>query len=364
MLLSNHNLKRTIKTVVNTNTPSRFIAQSILWRVRYNKVNKQLFKKTLSKDILRRYQEKWRVFGYPVETNTFLLCYNLSGIIDFNIIPEPIYSAIIEPSLNPYKENELSFLATKNIYQKWFADTKVFPKNYLNKIDNFYYDSDLKIIEDIESYIETYDFKYPMICKPSIGTAGGEGVVTINSLEELKDSLNHYSNLVFEEKILQNTFLDSINPGINSIRTCVYRNSSGDFEVLNNSIRFGINGSLDNETAGGVICNINEDGLLNKYAISKYCEKYEHHPNSGIKFSDIEIPFYSGLNELSIKIASQIPLCNLVSLDMCLDKDNNWRCIEVNLNNQATRLSQYAGKGFFGEYTDEVFNRVLSSNYI
>lgn len=361
MYLLNHNLKQTIKTVVHTTAPSRFLAHSILWKIRYNNVDKKLFKKTLNKDILKKYKKKWEVFGYPVETNTFLLCYNLSGNIDFNIVPEPIYSAIIEPLLNPYKESELSFLAVKNIYQKWFKDTEVFPKNYLNKIDNYFYDSDLKIIDDINAYINSFNFTYPLICKPSIGTAGGKGVITINSLDELKGSLKSYSNLTYEEKLSQNTYLDKIYPGINSIRTCVYRKRNGDFEVLNNSIRFGMNGSLDNETAGGLICNIHDNGQLNSYAISKYCDKYERHPNTDVKFSNIEIPFYSGLNDLSIKIASQIPLCNLVSLDMCLDKDNNWRCIEVNLNNQATRLSQYAGKGFFGKYTDEVISRVLGS---
>lgn len=364
MLSLNYNSKKIIKTLVNTTTPSRFIAHSILWDIRYKKVKKELFKKTVSDDIINKYKKKWGVFGYPVEIKTFLLCYNLSGKIDFNIVPENIYSALIEPSLNPYKDNELSFLATKNIYEKWFVETKVFPKNYLNKIDNLYYDSQLKIIKDIDSYIDTYDFKYPIICKPSIGTAGGEGVITINTPKELKNSLDTHSNLVYEEKILQNTYINVINPGVSSIRTCVYRNMNGDFEVLNNSIRFGINGSLDNETAGGVICNIHDKGQLNKYAISKYCDKYEKHPNSGVEFSKVTIPFYADLIEISKQVAEQIPLCNLVSLDMCLDVDDNWRCIEVNLNNQATRLSQYAGKGFFGEFTDEVIKRVLNNKVL
>jgi len=117
---------------------------------------------------------------------------------------------------------------------------------------------------------------------------------------------------------------------------------------------------LDNETGGGIVCNIDENGVLNKYAVNKYCNKYLMHPNSGVIFEGIKIPFFNQLIELSEKIANEIPLCNLVSLDMCLDAENKWRCIEVNLEGQTIRFSQYAGKSFFGKYTDEVLERVLS----
>lgn len=38
---------------------------------------------------------------------------------------------------------------------------------------------------------------------------------------------------------------------MNTIRTCLYRDLTGKFKVINNSIRFGIDGGLDNETGGG-----------------------------------------------------------------------------------------------------------------
>lgn len=353
--------KDAIKSIVFSTTQSNFVVQSVAFKLRYRNVNEKLFKKSLSPSILNSYRQKWQQLGYPVETKTLLLSYNLSGIVDLNIIPENIFASIIEPSINYYKDKQLSLISTKNFYEKWFHNSEVFPKSYLHKIDDIFYDEQLDKIDDIDTYLIKSNFEYPLICKPSLGTAGGEGVRTISSLDELIQSLKSYKHLVIQEKIKQSGYLSSINPDVNSIRACLYRDLSGSFNLLNSSIRFGINGSLDNETAGGVVCNIHDKGQLNAYAVSKYCDVYFNHPNTGIAFSEVTIPEYEEMINVSLEIANQIPLSNLVSLDMCLDKDNRWRCIEVNLDNQTIRFSQYAGKGFFGKFTDEVIQRVLNN---
>ena len=334
-------------------------SQTSAFKKRYKNIDQSLFNKTLDQNHLDNYIKKWSVFGSKVETDTFLLCYNLSGIIDYNIIPENFFAAIIEPKLNKYKGKQLSFLAVKNIYSKWFSEDNIFPKTYFNKIDGIYYDDQLKIIDNINIYLENFNLVYPLVCKPSLGSAGGVGVKVLKNLEEVKSNLNYYDNLVFQEKIKQNEFLEKINPGMNSIRTCLYRRNNGKFKVINNSIRFGVDGGMDNETAGGLVCNINEDGTLNKYAVKKYCEKFLCHPNSKMNFSGITIPNYNELAEVAENIANQIPLSNLVSLDMCLDSNNQWRCLEINLASQTIRFAQYAGKSFFGEFTDEIINKVV-----
>ena len=350
------NLKNIIRFLKSKYT---LFSQTNAFKRRYKNIDESLFKKSLDQSHLDKYVEKWSVFGLKVETDTFLLCYNLSGVVDYNIIPENFFAAIIEPKLNKYKGKQLSFLAVKNIYSKWFTDSSIFPKTYLNKIDGVYYDKELKLIANIDKYLEESNFVYPLICKPSLGTAGGIGVKILKNLQEVKANLNYYENLVFQEKIQQNIILEKINPGMNSIRTCLYRTSNGEFKVVNNSIRFGVDGGMDNETAGGLVCNINEDGTLNKYAVKKYCEKFLSHPNSNVKFSEIVLPNYKELSEVAENIANQIPLCNLVSLDMCLDSNNQWRCLEINLASQTIRFSQYAGKAFLGEYTNEVINRIV-----
>ncbi|WP_180002633.1 MULTISPECIES: sugar-transfer associated ATP-grasp domain-containing protein [Acinetobacter] len=336
-----------------------FYVHTKAFQERYMKVNQELFVNKLSKKDIDAYIRKWSCFGVKVEINTFLLCYNLSGKLDYNIVPENIFASFIEPSLNKYALKESSFLAIKNIYEKWFKVSEFFPKSYFHKIDNIYYDRDFNIITNIDNFIDQLDIVFPIVCKPSLGTAGGDGVYFLKSKADIRQALNRYSHLVFQEKIYQNSYIDKIHSGISSIRSCLYRDDTGKFKILNNSIRFGINGGLDNVSAGGLSCKIDSNGRLNSYAISKYCEKYSFHPNSNIYFSDIVIPCYSDLLKSVEKISNEIPLCNLISLDMCLDINNNWRCLEINLYNQTIRFAQYAGEGFFNEYTDDLIKRVV-----
>lgn len=223
-----------------------------------------------------------------------------------------------------------------------------------------FYDKEFHIINNIGNYIEDADFSFPLILKPSKDTYGGRGVSRISNKNEMRNKINEYKHMVCQELIAQSEYLSTINnSSVNSVRSCLYRDSSGTFKVLNNSMRFGINGGLDNETSGGIVCNIHDNGYLNEYAVDKYANKFSEHPNSHIKFSSVEVPFYDDLNKIVVEIANQIPLCSLVSLDMCLDNNNNWRCLEMNLGGQTIRFAQYAGKSFFGKYTNEVIERTI-----
>lgn len=53
-------------------------------------------------------------------------------------------------------------------------------------------------------------------------------------------------------------------------------------------------------------------------------------------------------------MARDLFLIRLASLDVFLDRENNWRVLEVNLSGQTIRFSQYGGEPFFGRFTDEV----------
>lgn len=324
---------------------------------RYKKYDQNLFSNTLSSSVIEEYKQRWSRFGVKVETNTFTLCHNLSGNINFDIVPENIFAAIIERKLNPHKE--LSFFSIKNVYEKWFRENDTFPKSYFHKIGNIYYDANMHIINNIDDYInDTSLLDFPLILKPSKDTYGGVGVSFVKDKNELLSRINDYSFLVCQEKIEQNEYLSKINDSsVNSVRVCLYRTRNGKFETLNSSMRFGINGGLDNLGSGGIVCNIDDNGNFRDYAVNKYGVKYFEHPNSGFVFNGKEVPFYHELLEVSKQVSDELILCDLVSLDMALDKNNKWRCIEINLAGQTIRFAQYAGEGFFGKYTDEVIER-------
>jgi len=144
--------------------------------------------------------------------------------------------------------------------------------------------------------------------------------------------------------------------GLNTIRACLYRSvKTGKIHMLNTTLRIGKDGHLDNETQGGLVCNIHEHGKLNDYVVDKYGKRFYEHPNSKIKFADCEpLPAYQALEEISIKLAEMVPYTHLYSLDLAMDEHGEWKLIEMNLKYQTIRFAQYAGRPFFAEFTDEV----------
>lgn len=307
----------------------------------------------LSPEEVKEYVDYWSSISKEVNLKTVEICKSFSGKFDKRIIPEEFFPLYIEPKLNSL--NNVSFLENKSLYNKWFGNG-IFPNCYFHKINGNYYDNQLIKIVDINSFIDNLDIKFPIVYKPNVDSYGGKDVFFLNSKKEIIAKNDEFRNVVVQEKIIQHYSLDKIySESINTIRVCLLRRPiNNQIVLLNASLRMGKDGSLDNETAGGIVCNIDNLGFLNKYAINKYGQRFFKHPNSNVQFENIEIQSYSDLIQTSISIAEKLLYANLISLDMCMDNSGRWRCIEINLGGQTIRFSQYAGRPFFGEYTDEI----------
>jgi len=308
------------------------------------------------------YKRFWRSFGCLVETDTVSKCRAISGVFCIEIIPEDVFSADIEPSLNPVKDS--TFLQNKNIYHRWFRSGN-FPNAYLHKINGQYYDPNLRRLGNIEEHLLSGSVPEKGVLKVSYASSGGAGVQFISSLEQLESAAQGESNLVYEERIDQHRDLSQIySDGINTVRVCVYRSvANGSLHVLNLSLRMGKDGSLDNETAGGIVCSVDECGRLNKFAVDKHGIKFFAHPNTGFLFRGFDLPNFEECKECALEVFSELPHSHLASLDLCYDKEGKWRVIEVNLDDQTIRFAQYAGKPFFGPFTDEVRSWVLQNHW-
>lgn len=314
--------------------------------------------KKLNRAEKKEYIDYWSKISPLVNIKTVEVSKSLTGSYNKFIIPEEFYALYFEPFLN--KRSDIVFMENKNFYNKWF-DGEYFPKDYFHKIDNFYYDGKLNRIENIDDYIDSCDLKFPIVLKPSVDSFGGRNVYFIENKDDLRKIHNGFKNLVVQEKIKQSPLMNKFNAeSINTLRVCLIK-IDGEFEILNVSLRMGKDGSLDNETAGGIVCNIDSNGRLNSYAVDKYCKKFFKHPNTNIVFSDEDIPLYSDLLYSSKSIAEKIFNADLISLDMCLDFNNEWRCIELNLFGQTIRFSQYAGNPFFSIYTDRIVQNFIKS---
>lgn len=350
---------RRLLTEIKFKYRSRIIGK--LWKARHKKVfnSNGLQRVKLTNYEKKEYLDYWSGLGESVCLDTVELCKSLSGKYSKFIIPEEIFALRIEGFLN--KRREVSYLENKSIGYKWFGE--IFPKDYFHKVNGEYLTKDFLVISDIYNYIKN-DLKisYPLVLKPNVDTFGGKGVTFINGEEDLLQSLNLFENYVVQEKIIQHPQIDKINNSINTVRVCLYKSIlNGEIKFLNASIRMGINGGLDNETAGGIVCNISKQGVFNEYAVDKYAKKYFSHPNSNYFFKDEKLEEFDQLVMKAIEVGQKIIGARLLSLDMCLDNEGKWRCLEVNLFGQTIRFAQYAGNPFLGEYTEEII-KLLKKN--
>lgn len=326
------------------------------------KNNPNFKRESLTDDEKKIYRNYWKVISPIISFKTVEISKSLSGTFNKYIIPEEIYALYIEGYLNNSKS--VTFFENKSTYSKWF-NKDVFPKNFFHKFDDIYYTNDLTVINDIESFIDKKIKKtdFPVVVKPNKDTIGGEGVNFINNISDMKDIIKKYSDLVVEEKIQQSELITEVNKeGVSTARVTLYKDSKGVIRILETNLRMGKDGSLDNEGSGGIACNIIANGTLNKYATDRWANKYLEHPNSGFVFAGKSLPFYEELIESSKNVFSQVIGARIAGLDMILDSEQNWRCIELSLFGLTLKPSQYAGDPFLGKYTDEIVKEVSAQN--
>ncbi len=322
---------------------------------RYRKYEKNgfIFKK-LDKRDKEIYQSYWKPLSNRFEYKTVRFSFSLSNTFDKRIIPEDVFFTHIELTLNQSKN--LYFLQHKSFYTKWYSSSSnLFPKCFLHKIDGVLFDENLIRVESdyaLKSIIN--NLNYPVVIKPNSDTSGGKDVYFPANPYELTEHITKMKNFLIQEKIEQSEILNEVYNNLNSVRVCLYKSiKDNKFYVLNSALRMGKDGSLDNVGDGGISCYINADGYLNNIAIDYFGMKYSEHPNSKKAFG-FKLPFYKEMCKNAILACQDIVNGRIVSLDMCLDTENKWRIIEVNLLGNTIRFAQNAGIPFFGDFTDEV----------
>lgn len=329
---------------------------SVGWEKRFKQVfiRNPNFNQPINASTEKKHLHQWSVFSGKPNFSTLRLCSNNSGISDVNIVPEEIFATDIEYSLNG--KIDLSLLAHKSMYPKLFKG-KQFPQSYIHNMQGILYDGEYVELNDKDMPKIVKSIKFPVIFKPNTGTYGGYGVYKINNHEDLLCKIKENDNYVVQEYINQDSYFEKFNDhGINTIRVNVYRSVvDNKLHVLNAALRLGVGGSLDNETAGGIVVHINRNGRLCGVARDKYANKFNKHPDNDLTF-DSEIPLFSRLIQSSLALGKQLPFLRLMSFDMCLDTNKKWRAIEVNTTGQTIRFAQYAGEPFFREFTDEVIH--------
>jgi len=310
------------------------------------------FKKPLDAAVRREHRKIWEPFNRRFDDATLKICRSTSGVADPMIIPEEIFQADIEPSLN--RMSDAHYLGHKSLYNRWFSEG-IFPKDYLHNIDGELLDASYSRVR-AESVKElAAQMPYPVILKPSLDSWGGNEINFIENEEQLLEKMKGKRNFVVQEKIRQHETQQLLHPpSLNTVRVYLYKSVKDNrTHIVNIAQRIGNGGQLDNVASGGLISLVREDGRMHGYALDRYGQKFENHPVTGLPFSQA-LPEFEALKTLAVEIASKLFHLRVVGLDLCFDSSGTWRIIEINTKGHSIRFAQYAGRPFFGDHMDEV----------
>ena len=329
-------------------------------------------KKSYNKDALKKWLQKWSVFGMKPNTDLYGF-YRCSIGDDENIVPNDIARNYIEPILTP--QDYQPFYNDKNSFSI-FLDKSMMPKTYFRSVNGILYDEEYRAIkcDDLNEIIK--DAK-SLIVKPS-KEMGGKGIVVFNKQNDkfidqdnnilTYDFLyrNYKSNYLVQERIEQSDFMAQFNStSVNTMRIAVYRDiKNGELVLLGGFLRIGGKGAVvDNITSGGASVPIDViNGHLGKYASDKTRVKHDSYNAINFNKSNFAIPNWDKVVLFVQEVARRMPHMSLFANDVALDKDNNPILIEVNTTDFSYTSYQVSGKPFFGDYTDELIKYCVEKN--
>ena len=285
-----------------------------------------------------------------------------NGIMDPRYIPNTLIYTTIDQHFNNRK---IGYgFNDKNYYSLIFQGIKQ-PDVIARNIGGIFVDDNYKLIS-VEEIISLITNEHEVICKPSLESGSGRSIQFWNT----RDDINNIKSFLINKKetdyiiqriIEQHEDLNKVHSGsVNSLRIVSILMQDGVY-ILSSNLRMGIDsGRVDNVTAGGISCGINNDGTLKKYATSYYTgEKYERHPQ-GLVFDGYKVPSYDKAIELIKKAHPLIPHFRLVSWDIAIDKDGDPILIEANMRKGGINLNQFNNGPLFGDMTEKVLDEVFS----
>lgn len=213
------------------------------------------------------------------------------------------------------------------------------------------------------------------VVKPAADSAHGGGVFVCNSivytesdclieksngervsLKELLE-INKYAPLLFEERVVQTSQIDAINPSsVNTVRfmTALYPNK--EVKVIATFMKIGRKGSdIDNAGDGGnVDCGINfENGVCyNAIQFNSFNDvrRIDKHPDSNAQIEGITLDNWDKVVEKVKYFQSKVPFLKTIGWDIALTNNGP---IVIEINNWWDTTGQiFIGKGWRNEVLD------------
>lgn len=297
------------------------------------------------------------------------VAYSLAnGIRSPHYLPQDVFYGWLEPRLNP--NHQRLVLDDKNFYSIYPFGGRT-PEVVARVVDGRLMTPDYTPVPKEELVKLVRAERGPLVLKPSLDSAGGNGVM-IDEPEAIATALDtrvsarrsqpRPLNLVIQRKLEQSPAMAALNPSsINTVRVLTVRTQSG-VRVVSAVIRMGRAGSaVDNFGRGGLVVGVKPDDTLMPRAYTKDYRSTECHPDSGVRFAEHTVPgFWKSVSEC-IGFHASLPHMDAVSWDVALAPDGRARVIELNLRWVDISLHQLPrGPLLPVELLDEVLEHVAA----
>lgn len=298
---------------------------------------------------------------------------SVNGLKDERYIPKDVLYAEILPRLN--RRGLANAYEDKNRYAVNLEGAQL-PVTLVKNINGDYYRDEIsRPIPRQSAFEHLTAHEGCAIIKPSLNSGGGKRVkkLFIHSGEIFKEGervsfealeADYGKDFIIQAEIEQHSAIRGVHSSsVNTLRLTTFR-FHGEIHLLSTMVRFGNGGSvIDNLSAGGLICGVDEAGHLNKCAFDKYGQEHERHPFSGYAFQEILIPKIDAFSEQAVFLHHQLPYFDLVSWDFAIGPHAEPILVELNLGGVHT-VYQIVNGPLFGSFTEELLEDIRDGHYI
>ena len=171
------------------------------------------------------------------------------------------------------------------------------------------------VIDEIDYHEGALNFRLPdgkVICFDDL----------VKKVEEISLKKS-YSGCLLEGKVLQNEILNRINPvSVNTVRVATFLSKNSKAEIHLAVFRLGrAYTCVDNISQGGLVVGVNiEDGTLGEGVYyTKYGRgRYSEHPDTGVKFKGLKLPYRNEITGLCRKAARVSSFCRSIGWDVAI----------------------------------------------
>ncbi len=250
----------------------------------------------------------------------------------------------------------------KNLYDLYFFDVHR-PESLGRNINGILMDSDYSQIS-VESLLRKCSEARSVIIKKTLNSDGGHGIAFFDDCNLKSDDIMTYlsenRDFIIQRVVKQHPDIAIFNPeSVNTVRimTLFFNNT---VHVLSSVLRMGINGSrVDNASSGGIVCGINDDGSLKKYAYDSVANRYECHPQ-GMSFDGHVIPSFDKCVEICKSLSLRfVNISRLISWDLSIDTNGMPLLIEANFTGGQLDFHQLCNGPIWGSMTKNVLDEIF-----